>query len=294
MREQIRSRRAWIMGLTLALSVMLSSLSAWGGASGRESQDRMTRDITAGLPVVIHVVVALCDNLHQGIVPVPAGIGNGQDPQSNLYWGAMYGVRTYLTRQAGWSRLQVVQPSDPKIQERIVLYTRIPRQGRAVPTYLVADAWDGAEMRGAIETFLSLASGKGVEVISPGSTADKISISAGGAAHLVTFVGHNGLMDFSVVGPTQRADKAPAASSMVLACASKPYFEQTLKGVGSHPLLLTTGLMAPEAYTLDAAIRSWVGGGTVAATREAAAQAYHKYQKCGLKAARGLFWGEQE
>ncbi|HST23582.1 MAG TPA: hypothetical protein VLR90_20895, partial [Blastocatellia bacterium] len=35
---------------------------------------------------VIHVLVALCDNEHQGIVPVPAKIGNGDDPQNNLYW----------------------------------------------------------------------------------------------------------------------------------------------------------------------------------------------------------------
>jgi pentatricopeptide repeat protein len=51
-------------------------------------------------------------------------------------------------------------------------------------------------------------------------------------------------------------------------------------------VLLTTGLMAPEAYTLTAAIDAHVRGGNV---REAAAQAYHKYQKCGVKAARRLF-----
>ncbi|MGC6431949.1 MAG: hypothetical protein ACON5F_12965 [Jejuia sp.] len=37
----------------------------------------------------IHVYVALCDNINQGIVPVPAKLGNGQDPKNNLYWGAM-------------------------------------------------------------------------------------------------------------------------------------------------------------------------------------------------------------
>lgn len=33
----------------------------------------------------IHVLVALCDNKYQGIVPVPEKIGNGQDPDQNLY-----------------------------------------------------------------------------------------------------------------------------------------------------------------------------------------------------------------
>jgi hypothetical protein len=32
----------------------------------------------------IHVLVALCDNAHQGIVKVPAGIGNGQPPATTF------------------------------------------------------------------------------------------------------------------------------------------------------------------------------------------------------------------
>jgi len=34
----------------------------------------------------IHVFVALCDNVNQGIVPVSAKLGNGQDIKGNLYW----------------------------------------------------------------------------------------------------------------------------------------------------------------------------------------------------------------
>ncbi len=44
-------------------------------------------------PRTIHVIVALRDNASQGIVPVPAALGNGDDPARNLYWGARYGVR---------------------------------------------------------------------------------------------------------------------------------------------------------------------------------------------------------
>ena len=47
---------------------------------------------------VIHIFVALCDNASQGIVPVPARIGNGDDPKNNLYWGAAFGIRTYFER----------------------------------------------------------------------------------------------------------------------------------------------------------------------------------------------------
>src|SRR5688572_31348119 len=46
----------------------------------------------------IHIFVALCDNKYQGIVPVPAGIGNGQDPKNNLYWGAGYGLKSFFSK----------------------------------------------------------------------------------------------------------------------------------------------------------------------------------------------------
>ena len=47
----------------------------------------------------IHVFVALCDNRYQGIVPVPASIGNGQDTKNNLYWGAGYGIKAFSARK---------------------------------------------------------------------------------------------------------------------------------------------------------------------------------------------------
>jgi hypothetical protein len=45
---------------------------------------------------VVHVFVALADNQHQGIVPVPAKLGNGDSPLTNLYWGATFGVKVVL------------------------------------------------------------------------------------------------------------------------------------------------------------------------------------------------------
>jgi hypothetical protein len=47
--------------------------------------------------------------------------------------------------------------------------------------------------------------------------------------------------------------------------------------------------MAPEAYTLKAAIDGWMLNETGAQIDERAAQAYHKYQNCGIRGARNLF-----
>ena len=49
----------------------------------------------------VHVFVALADNQSQGIVPVPAKIGNGEDPENNLYWGSAYGIKTFFCTQCG-------------------------------------------------------------------------------------------------------------------------------------------------------------------------------------------------
>src|SRR5215470_8686043 len=63
-------------------------------------------------PRTVHVFVALADNVNQGIVPVPAKLGNGEDPEHNLYWGAAAGVKTFFARSADWTLIS--QRTRPK------------------------------------------------------------------------------------------------------------------------------------------------------------------------------------
>jgi len=83
-------------------------------------------------------------------------------------------------------------------------------------------------------------------------------------------------MEFGVTPRIGNAAVKPR--SIVLACASLQYFTKHLQRAGSQPFLLTTNLMAPEAYALTAAIDAHVRGTNV---REAAARAYDKYQSAG-------------
>jgi hypothetical protein len=155
--------------------------------------------------------------------------------------------------------------------------------------YMVAEAWDGKKIKEAIARFFTLAAGREPEPIRLSFGGKNVDLTAGGAAHLVAFVGHNGLMDFHPGEiPARRPDAQPS-SAVILACASRPYFLDKLLLAGSHPLLLTTGLMAPEAYTLDAVVRTWFRGQSPEDVREAAAAAYSRFQGCGIKAARRLF-----
>jgi hypothetical protein len=260
-------------------------------SSGADVQSRILRDIAAGNPIVVHIVVALCDNKYQGIVPVPKILGNGQDPNSNLYWGAAFGVRTFFTHQAGWNLVERTRSPSSHVLERVVFEKSVKRNDHNLPVFAVAEAWDGKEIKAAIERFMGLAAGEMEESLTVVSHGRSINLHTGGAAHIVAYVGHDGLMDFSLPSVPRERNRAPSKSSIVLACASRAFFNDSLQAGGSHILLVTTGLMAPEAYTLNAAIEAWVSGKSPSEVREAAAAAYSQYQKCSRTAARRLFTG---
>lgn len=231
-------------------------------------------------PMVAHVIVALCDNVNQGIVPVPKAIGNGQEPRTNLYWGARFGVRTYFRNAPGWRSV----PAPATRRDGVLDSAAFRATFASRPAFVIAEAWDGARIRDAIATFLEMASGRERQTID----LDGERVTAGGGADVIVFVGHNGLMDFPA--PAIAAGTADAKrDAVVLACASRPYFEPLLRRAGATPLVLTTGLMAPEASSLEAALRARFTGQDAAAVRRAAADAYHRFQKCGERAARRLF-----
>lgn len=226
----------------------------------------------------IHVFVALCDNKYQGIVPVPAGIGNGQDPASNLYWGAGYGVKSFFIHKSrDWQLITAWKNPVANILERLLL------KHRSKDIYLLADAYDGRFIRQATINFFTAASGNNeIEIEVKGK-----KIFFGGAADLIAYVGHDGLMDFSLEQAFKKSNDKPREAIM-LACYSKNYFSPHLKQGGATPLLWTSGLMAPEAYTLHDAIHEWANNSTPQQVRLAAARAYAKYQHCSLKAAQNL------
>lgn len=227
---------------------------------------------------VIHVFVALADNVNQGIVPVSASLGNGDNPATNLYWGAAFGIRTFFSKSKDWELISTVANPGPTILERCVF------KHRRSDLYLVADAYRGKEISQATWDFLEAAAGKPGEELKAGT----IQFNVGGSADLVTYIGHNGLMDFTLHSQPKHRDERKR-SAIILACASKNYFADALRSAGAAPLLWTTNLMAPEAYVLSAAIDGWMKKESDEQIRLRAASAYHKYQNCGLKAANRLF-----
>jgi len=240
---------------------------------------------SSAAPRTIHVFVALADNDHQGIVPVPRSLGNGDDPDHNLYWGSAYGVRTFFSRSSDWKLLLRQNNLPSGILERCVF------RYRSEEVYLVADAYRGRQIEQAILDFFDAASSihSGETISLPDVSGHQIlPIPISGGADLVAYVGHDGLMDFKLRRQPLNHNRSTRAA-IILACASHYYFADGLKASGVRPLLWTTNLMAPEAYTLKAALDAWIAGKPDSAVVENAATAYAQYQKCSVAAARKLF-----
>jgi hypothetical protein len=225
---------------------------------------------------VIHIFVALCDNKYQGIVPVPAKIGNGQDPVNNLYWGCGFGIKTYFKKSAEWKFIKSEKVSG-------IVLERLIFKHATKDVYLVADAYDGKEIQQCTEDFLQSNSGDLKNTI---TISDK-TIGIYGNSNLVAYIGHNGLMDFNLDVTYTNSDNK-TRDCIILACKSRNYFSPYIKNSKSNPLVWTTQFMAPEAYTIHDALSGYVQNETSSQIHQRAAKAYAKFQKCSVKAASKL------
>ncbi len=270
----------------MALLLFLLCLSGCNVQIGNTvTQGQPNVNVEAGLKQIteldtnfkaIHIFVALCDNKYQGIVPVGAKMGNGQDPNTNLYWGWGYGVRTHFKRSTEWKFLRL-QKLDSIRLERIVFKHATKNY------YLVADAYDGQYIKQCTEEFLRSCSGQNKDTIQ----IDNKIIGISGNSKLLCYIGHDGLMDFQLTESFANTDNK-TRDCIILACISKTYFAPHLKETKAYPLLWTSNLMGPEAYTVHDAITGYVNNESNEEIRTRAALAYSKYTKCSFKAARNL------
>jgi hypothetical protein len=212
-------------------------------------------------PKQVRVFVALCDNKTQGIVPVGQKIGNGDDPDANLYWGCSDGLGAYFPKSGRWKVVKSEKDLTPTILRRLHLSHA---QG---DMELIAEAYRGADMQQCVKDFEIAA--------------------ASGNFDLVAFIGHNGLMDFKL--PPPPAVEGNKTEVVVLCCLSEKYFGDRLRLLGCRPVLMTQQLMYPGSFLLHAAIESSRKGGTAKDFRAAAAASYAKNQKISVRAALGVF-----
>lgn len=214
----------------------------------------------------VRVVIALADNATQGIAPVPAKIGNGDDRENNLYWGCSEALKPVLRRSPEWKLMS----SEANVTESIL--ERCTFEHKATKTRLVADVYRGSAIRQATTDFFGHLTGT--------RAIDDLP--------LVAYIGHDGLMDFEL--PANATDgKAGGREAIVLCCMSEKYFGPHLQQIGARPVITTKQLMYPGGFVLKAALDGWFRGENPNAVLGRVAASYASNQGIGLKAARGVF-----
>ena len=221
----------------------------------------LTIGFASAAPKKIRVFVSLCDNKTQGIVKVGAKIGDGDDPDGNLYWGCTDGLALHFKKTGTWK----LEKSEKDVSKQIL--RRLSFKHTIADIELVADAYRGSEMGQCVIDFEKAASS--------------------GVHDLVAFIGHNALMDFQLPPPAKIAGNN--TDVIVLCCVSESYFGDRLRALGCKPVLMTRQLMYPGSFILSSAIESWRMDGDVADLRAAAGKAYGTNQKISVKAATGVF-----
>lgn len=217
-------------------------------------------------PAQIRVFVALADNKAQGIAPVPAKIGNGDDAANNLYWGCDEALPPVFRASADWKFTGRQPGAKPAVIERL---TFTHKSGQWT---LIADAYRGTAIGECIVDFFA--------ALTSDEPRERLP--------LVAYLGHDGLMD-APLPDTATARRGPGRDAIVLCCKSDDYFRPHLEKIAARPLLTTTQLMYPGGFILRDALAGWTRRETPAQIRNRAAAAYARNQKISVAAARGVF-----
>jgi hypothetical protein len=262
--KKSRSARLVMTFLTILSTFFIASCGKLSGSAGLQDVQPLPAGIILPTDKTIGVFVALADPKHTGIEALPESIGNGDNAETNLYWGNDEGLKGVFDRSKKW---KLVDRNETP-QGEVVLSRRAYRRSGA-NLVMIAMAYRGTAMKRCIQDF-------------EGAVAH-------GAFDMVVFIGHDGLMDFQLPMPERATDQGKMPDCVALCCRSEDCMKTRLLAAGGRPVLLTTQLMYPGAFVLEAIIEPWRAGKGLSDIRESAGTAYSINQKISKKAATGVF-----
>jgi hypothetical protein len=276
----VRANRLVVLAVVLGATPAAASPDRWlAGLT-----DRVITDVAADRPLVVEVHAPLCDT---SIIPCGnARLGDGDNPETNLYWSTTPGFgRWFARRGGGWKR--VAARTGDTTGDRDVLAVHVYRRTVAAPAawrkrgaparfdvVVVVRGWRGTAIDRALAAYAADLSGTATRTI---ELDDGTELAAGGAAQIVAYSGHNRLMD--VEAYAWPAPPKAAKGTIAVACKTAQYMADRVPGATRVPLLFTRDFLFANAAPVEAAILAFVGGGDYAAIRERAAGAYATVQK---------------
>jgi hypothetical protein len=235
---------------------------------------------------VIQVVVPLCSNAQ--IDCGASWAGQAGRPETNVYWGALYGARRFLERpNSGYERVALERFTEQPLVEQAVY--RKSFEGAAwgidkpIEQLVILQAIHGDYIDGALGRFWGLATSQREVSFEDGGQERKVRVHVGG------YAGHNRLMDGAKLPVATERTAAEANASFVLACYSENYFAASLKQAGSTPLVTTRALMAPEGYLIHAIVLGLGQNLTIPELRQRTVQSYARWQRISQREASRVF-----
>jgi hypothetical protein len=258
--------------------------------------DRVAADLVAGRPLVATIHVALCDNDSQGIVKVKSRrICQGDDPDQNLYWATAGGLSSTL-RAAHWQRVSVAYSAEGDLAVKAIWRKRFVPGGllrargvtASFDAYVVGLGYRGTRIREAMTDYLQAVNQDGERA----EVADEVRLRAGGASHLVGYIGHDYFYDVDDPRPLlalQRGGSVWQKGTFALACTGHRLIRPAIRRDNAHILILNRTLGFPGAWTAEAIIAAIADGKTPREIHRAAATAFAHGQGISLGAALGSF-----
>lgn len=238
---------------------------------------RVIDDLAAGTPLVVEVHVPLCDNAITRCGN--SKLGDGDNPATNLYWSTTPGFGHWFTRRgSGWKKVRrtTTDTGDKDVLELIEVSRKVTAPAawrkRGAPKQfevtIVIHGWRGSAIDRALDTYAAAVSGKST-------------------AQIVSFVGHNRLMDLETYKwPEPGKD---TKGTIAIACHTAAYMKRDVSASTRVPLLMTSDFLFSNAAPLEAAVLAFATGGTYAKIRRDAAGAYAGIQKRDVKRVIGAF-----
>jgi hypothetical protein len=244
--------------------------------------------------ITVTVHVALAD---QRVPGIPAEFADGDDPSSNLYWGALYGVETHLANAAGWRRAYSDQGTGGGVVRRVVFHRQAEVaanwQSRGVTRpfdiYLLANAWPPSQTVAAMEQPLRDALTDDQAVLQ----VDGVDLTFGGGSVMTGYVGPNRMADrywdpFEGLAPTARGRRMGV---FYICSMSAVYLHQPVVDHGLYSVLFARQAIVPEAYILEGVLQALAAGELDEGFVAAAAAQYARYQRAvPMDQARFLFY----
>ncbi len=234
------------------------------------------------LTVTVHV--GLADRRLGHLAPVAARFGDGDDPGTNQYWGALFGVETHFANADGWRRIHTDSGDGIRILRRVAFHrTVVPNdrwrdRGISDPfgVYLLALAWPSRLLESAMEQPLRDALTGRTLVLE----LNRGEVAFGGGSVIVGYVGQNAMLGRywdPFDGLPAVADRG--AGVFFLCWKSAVYLHRDVVDRGLYPVLFVRQQIVPEAYVVDGIMNALLEGGFDGGFVEGAAREYARFQR---------------